>query len=535
MRVRWIAALTLGCAGPTQPDPPVDSLPDDTEVDTDVPDTDGESDDTDGGGGDTGTPPDPDDALRALGPTLWLRAADLVAAGGGNGDAVGVWPGVDGFGAAAGQDQPFRQPQLRLGLASPVPVVRFDGIDDRLDVPIAPLESDLDAEWTVVLAVRARGDGHLVGSGPSERVGDRRVGARVQVRDGAVSVLAAADLNGLVFGPSERVADDTFRVVSVVVRPLLSSVFLDGRLAGTTDRSPNPFPPNVVTLGAADGDGIDAAIDPFAGDLAEVLVVPRALSTCERWLAEARLGASVGVTTVRDTLPPYFHYVADDALAADGEPVAEVPARTPPGLSIGALRAIAAGADLPRLAVGAMGAASVLRFDGVDDRLDLPLSLVSGDAFAASTTFAVFRTTDTRGVLLGAAPSYASSTLVRAAGLLVEDGRVGLLTRTADGEAGARSPVRIDDGQPHVVVGALTESDVTLWLDGVGTPGAGNPEVLGEARASLGAADGQALGAAVDPLAMDLAEVRQYRFVMDSCARPWVERELATRYGIAVP
>jgi hypothetical protein len=540
VRVGWFTAVALGCAAPASSDLPTDAATDDgveTDVETDAgaDDTDDRPDDSETDGRDTGTPRDPDEALRALGPSLWVRAADLVVAGTVNGDPVALWAGVDGVGATAAQPRRFRQPSLRFGLASPVPVVRFDGIDDRLDVPMPPLASDRLAEWTVVVALRVRGDGHVVGSGLSEPRAGRPEGARVLVRGGAVTAIAAADANGLVVPSPERVADDAFRVVSVVVRPKVSSVFVDGRLTWTSDRSPNPFPHDAVTIGASDGEGIDAAVDPLDGDLAELFVVPRALPACERWLVESRLGAGVGVAPSRDVLPAFFRYVADDAGVADGATVSEVPSRAAPGLVIGPLRALVGGAGLPQLAAGAFGAAGALRFDGVDDRLDLPISLVSGDLLGPSTTFVVFRTADADGVLLGTAPSAPGSTATRAAGLLVEDGRVGILTRTADGEAGARAASRVDDGQPHVVTGTLSEVDVTVWLDGVSAPGAGRPRLLGEARASLGAADGQAIGAAVDPLAVEVAEIRQYRYVLDACGRSWVERELAAGYGIAVP
>lgn len=531
MSARHLASLLLvaqGCSPPEAPPPlDTDSDPVDTEpapVDTtpvSPPDTE-----------DTALPVPADvQTVLDLGPTVWLRAADLAL---GNGDPVASWPSPFQLAGAAVQAERFRQPLYRVGLASPFPVVRFDGVDDLLQLGTGAFEAGPVGDWTVIVVARIDDDlGHLVGIGPSDLPGSRRLGARLMVEEGKPLLTSTGDGQGAVVRSAEGpVRDGAFHIFSAVAHPRSSALFVDGRPVGLTELLGAPWVPTRVTLGASDGVGLGTTVEALAADVAEVLVFDRPLFGCDRWVIEQQLADRYGMPVQRALVPPVVHHVAADAAAADGEGVARVPARSPPGLVIGPLVATPEDARPQRVDAGP-GGRPALRFDGVDDRMDVALNLLGVSPPVALTTVVVAATTDAEGFLGGAGPSVEGQLARFGAGFFVRDGKVGFYARDASSGAEVVHPDRVDDGLPRVLLASLAPDDLTLFVDGRSTPAFGGPLVLPLPRASLGAADGQATGRSFDPLAMELAELRQYRYVLDGCSRDALVGELGATYGVA--
>lgn len=511
--------LALACTSAPAPDDDTDAPP---VVDTDT------DDDTESV---TETGEDPrlteeERALLGLGPTVWLRVGDLVAS---NGLAVDVWPGV-GRTADAVQVQRYRQPLVRVGLSGPLPVVRFDGEDDRLDLGDVGVRAGAGGRFSIVavLATQA-GGGHVVGVGPSRSGFGRAASAALVVEQGGPALAAGGPSGGLfVPGPAGALSDGAFHVVTVVVRPPVSTVFLDGKVVAIGEARPGELADVLATVGAGDGEGLDYGQDPLAFDLREVVVVPRALTTCERWLVERTLAAGTGLEVAQELVPPYLRFVADDVVAEGAAPIASWPARVAYAGPIGPLRAVSEAAQ----PVGVMDGHAWVRFDGVDDHLALPVNVFVPPYAPALSTAVVLRTTARSGFLVGAGPSVGSDLGRYGVGFVVDEGRARFVA--SDGTLGAEAthPAALDDGEPHVLLSTMGPEDLTLFVDEGSTPGGGLPGSLPFSRATVGGSDGAATGTARDPLAMDLAELRVYRYTLDGCAVEAVRRELATAHGV---
>ena len=84
---------------------------------------------------------------------IWLRADTLGLA---DNDAVGTWPDESGFGNDAVQSTGSLKPLFRTGIQNGLPIVRFDGTDDEMDIPdAAGLDGDGDG-YTIFLMMTER-------------------------------------------------------------------------------------------------------------------------------------------------------------------------------------------------------------------------------------------------------------------------------------------------------------------------------------------------------------------------------------------
>jgi hypothetical protein len=68
---------------------------------------------------------------------LWLRCEAL--AGLADGDPVGIWPDASRLGHDATQLTAAKKPTFRAGIVNGRPAVHFDGVDDRMNLPILAL------------------------------------------------------------------------------------------------------------------------------------------------------------------------------------------------------------------------------------------------------------------------------------------------------------------------------------------------------------------------------------------------------------
>ena len=72
-------------------------------------------------------------------------------------------------------------------------------------------------------------------------------------------------------------------------------IAIDGQFAGASDSAINSYGYGKATLGASDGSNTGSARDPFAGDIAEVIVFPQRLTTLESGAVEAYLNEKYGL------------------------------------------------------------------------------------------------------------------------------------------------------------------------------------------------------------------------------------------------
>lgn len=78
--------------------------------------------------------------------TLWLRAGDVAGA---TGDPVASWPDASASGRTTTQGNAYLQPLLQLNQINGRPVVNFDGVDDRLNIP-GSAEQDAFTVFSIV-------------------------------------------------------------------------------------------------------------------------------------------------------------------------------------------------------------------------------------------------------------------------------------------------------------------------------------------------------------------------------------------------
>lgn len=194
------------------------------------------------------------------------------------------------------------QPQWLPAIANGSPAIRFDGIDDGLRLAGTPATNDF-----CILAVARANRSHEndpegaggVGGVAGQRYlfgalhgGDFNSGAGVSMGTNGLSVYE----HGSGYMPALAVyAGDLgarFHVVTVNYRQKQPGLFVDGLIA----RTGAPSPRAQVTAPVEIGSG---AYGAFGGDLAEILVYPRALDESERSGIEAGLARNYAIETPR--------------------------------------------------------------------------------------------------------------------------------------------------------------------------------------------------------------------------------------------
>ena len=241
-----------------------------------------------------------DGPVAGIGLGLWLRADEGVTVDAD--DKVLGW--VDGSGAPvpsdASQAVAGARPLLVADGLGGLPVIRFDGQDDVLNLP--PGFSDLTGGLTVVAVARPSAVNRwaavvsMDGSGAAaDRVAVGRRGTSNDLRyaTGADAVDA-----------TDVWETDVFRLVSVVHEANESVALYDHGEAAAVGKA--DLPSLVLRDHNQIGGSVVASGTPWAGDLAELLVWTRALSDAERLAVEVHLADKYGL----------YH---PDATSADGQ------------------------------------------------------------------------------------------------------------------------------------------------------------------------------------------------------------------------
>ena len=224
-----------------------------------------------------------------LGLVAWYRAADLSLA---DGAAVATWTDSSGNGRDATQATGTKQPLYKTNIINGKPVVRFDGVDDFLNVPAIDLTGTSGLTLFVVVAnITSGGDRVLFEY--STNINSFTDGFLLYRETGnsiAAALRGSAGGAGSNFVTTASVTSAATVISAVYDKALATNevtAWLNGTSAGTRPQNLNntgAFGNRASFIGMRAGTTL-----PLAGDIAEILLYSRALPTGERQQVEAYL------------------------------------------------------------------------------------------------------------------------------------------------------------------------------------------------------------------------------------------------------
>ncbi len=464
--------------------------------------------------------------IDTLSPELWLEADTLANT---HRSYLSSWPSGDASARTADAAGPTNQPEMRRDHIGEHAAVWFDGDTDRLDLS-ENLFSDAHNNKTVFIVMQPETpDAHVLGTA-SSTASVYGWGNGIALLDYAPIARANSSSSGAYIQAVDSVAVNTPMVVSAVIQDGNTQIYTDGYFQGSSAASFNAFPYTRSTLGCADGAGINATISCFKGGIAEVIVFGSVLSDTDRRAVEAYLATRYGL----DHAAP--NMVGGLRLDMTGEYFSI----TPNGTSVGTWQDLSGqvnhanqpfGGQQPT--VQTVSGRKVVRFDGIDDRMDLDYNQFADVEYPMSG-FVVLRTSDASGHVLGFGSSSAGFITTYGSGLYL-DGGSAWYKANSNGSGLRFSGGPIADGQFHLMSWTAADASSSIYQDGtLISTSAAAITAYAYSRSTLGASDGSAAGAERDPWAGDLAEIRIYGLLLNTEQREVIEDELAAPYGIVL-
>lgn len=209
---------------------------------------------------------------------LWVDASMIPQA---DSSAVTQWNDLSGNGFHATQGTSAKQPTLKTNILNGLPIVRFDGVDDFLAHTY-----DNNSQPFTCFAIAKRSAGPVAYQNIIQ-AGNPLITARL---------LSSANWGAYFTAdkPSSYSIDGVFTIMSLVCR---SNTDIDFVTNGTLEASAG----GAWFYGAARkaiGAGTNTGADYLTGDIAEILVYNRALSTSERRRIEKYLSIKWGVAVI---------------------------------------------------------------------------------------------------------------------------------------------------------------------------------------------------------------------------------------------
>ena len=206
---------------------------------------------------------------------------------------VALWSGRTGTTVSADQTSAARQPTLVRGAVGSRAALRFDGIDDGMRLS-ANLFSSTSLPRTVFAVVRSEDvNGHILGTGSSSSGFLPSYGNALVVHANNFAYKANSASSGLLLISPEDTTDPGWQILSAVVTDGASEL-MTVCSSTTAAVSTNPYPYGASSIGAS-GSGRD----PFAGDVAELVVYDGALSASDIAAVRGALAQFYGMS-----LPP---------------------------------------------------------------------------------------------------------------------------------------------------------------------------------------------------------------------------------------
>lgn len=216
-------------------------------------------------------------AVPTSGLTTWLRAQDLSAQA--SGTLVASWPAAPGTTVTAAQATTTRQPTFIASGPNGKPTVRFDG-GDRLDLSTNPVATHPRTMFAVISTTTA--NAHLVGTGSSSTTFLTTYGSGLILSSGRPAAKANNNSSGILMTGANTINDGSPKVISATLATGASELLVGSTVVATSTATANPWAYTRATLGASDGSASNTVVDPFTGDLSEVLIYDRALTATEQ-------------------------------------------------------------------------------------------------------------------------------------------------------------------------------------------------------------------------------------------------------------
>lgn len=218
----------------------------------------------------------------SLSPIAWFKADGIT----GLSDAAAVtqWDDASGNGRHVLQATAANQPLYKTAILNGLPVVRFDGSNDRL-VSAAFAQPQ---EWTVCAVAKTTSTASL------QSIVDTDSGSRhAQLLRANTAVESIAfSAAGSAFTDSETATPTNFNVLTARRDSTTVQVFVNGTSAGSTATTGTPSSVTTVFQLGCTGAGSQF----LTGDIAEAIYFGSALSTTDRQRVQTYLGTKYNIT-----------------------------------------------------------------------------------------------------------------------------------------------------------------------------------------------------------------------------------------------
>lgn len=448
---------------------------------------------------------------------LWLNAGQI--AGLSEGQGVGVWNDASGQGHSGTQATADQQPTYRAAALNGLPALRFDGSNDHLNLSGSIVTG---AQSRTVFVV---GTAAVVGNRGFIDLGNGSSGT------GAAFMLSpefAVRING---------GNASWTPAATAGTPVLFTVKLTGTTTSTLSAWLNGaalsanITPSVSVQTAGSGTvgawtANPASSNNFNGDIAEILVYGRALSTTEQDSVEAYLQDkyfSPG-TPEPDTIAGLQLWL--DASQLEGLNPGSQVATWPDSSGSGHLANQSNGASQPTYQPTALNGHPAVRFDGSDDYLSFASAIVSGAQERTVVWVARPSAIGNRGIIdLGEGSSPGAAFLVTP-----EHG-----VRVMGGNRLWQSPPSTTAPSIGVVVlTGGTTSQLSAWMNGstLAVASTGGVAIQTSGIGAVGTWSVAPIGP--NNFTGDIAELLVYDRALSDIERSNLEESLATKYGIPI-
>lgn len=199
---------------------------------------------------------------RIPGLVLWLDASKINNLA--DGDAVTTWSDLSGKGNDLTQATAAQKPVFKVAIRNGKPVVRFDGVDDRLSAAITAIAQPLTVFIVCTPGSSAAGRGIYGGQG------NVNTGMTMAVTTGLISILSATTLEGDV----DR--SGAWAVFEAVYNTTGSLLIVNGNQDAAGNVGINGTGDN-IRVGSRGGEDLF-----LSGDVAEFIVYDRLVSIAQR-------------------------------------------------------------------------------------------------------------------------------------------------------------------------------------------------------------------------------------------------------------
>lgn len=194
--------------------------------------------------------------------TAWLKADAIT--GKVNSDPISTWSDSSGNGNNAIQATAGNQPLYKTSILNGKPVLRFDGIDDWLTMTLSPVNP-----FSILVVYCAR---------LADSSGRRAIAGSANWLLGPYANEHRLFQGAFASGTQASVSAGTFVVNVTLSTSTTATHYVNGTSRGTIS---SPTTPGTVRIGASEHNGVGTFTEHLDGDIAEVIIYNKALTTGE--------------------------------------------------------------------------------------------------------------------------------------------------------------------------------------------------------------------------------------------------------------